>query len=201
MATVLEFTTEEQRSVVLFLWARGLNAKDIHKEMFPVYGGMCLSFKMVHIWVEKRDKRFANDEEVETEVRKWLRQQLKDFCCGFRRIGKAMKRISAGGGYVQKYVFFLGPNSTYFIRFISVTYLLTLVYEMKVYCRFEVSCSGFERYLRQVSAIIKSSAISLSSKQVIMPYKAPTASYPFRFLSYDNWRVSSATNFIEQSVL
>jgi hypothetical protein len=33
MATVLEeYTTEEQRSVVLFfLWAKGLNAKDIHK--------------------------------------------------------------------------------------------------------------------------------------------------------------------------
>jgi hypothetical protein len=32
MATVLEeCTTEEQRSVVLFLWAKGLKAKDIHK--------------------------------------------------------------------------------------------------------------------------------------------------------------------------
>jgi hypothetical protein len=37
MATVLEgFTTEEQRSVVRFLWAKGLNTNDIHKEMFPV---------------------------------------------------------------------------------------------------------------------------------------------------------------------
>jgi hypothetical protein len=26
-----EYTTEEQLSVVLFLWAKGLNAKDIHK--------------------------------------------------------------------------------------------------------------------------------------------------------------------------
>jgi hypothetical protein len=39
MATVLECTEEEQRSVVCFLWVKGLNAKDIHKEMFPVYGG------------------------------------------------------------------------------------------------------------------------------------------------------------------
>jgi hypothetical protein len=32
MATVLEvFTTEEQRSVVRFLWAKELNAEDIHK--------------------------------------------------------------------------------------------------------------------------------------------------------------------------
>jgi hypothetical protein len=53
MATVLEYTTEEQRSVVRFLWARGLNAKHVHKEMFPVYGGKCLSRKAVHNWVEK----------------------------------------------------------------------------------------------------------------------------------------------------
>jgi hypothetical protein len=38
MMTVLECSTEEQRSVVTFSWAKGLNAKDIHKEMFPVYG-------------------------------------------------------------------------------------------------------------------------------------------------------------------
>jgi hypothetical protein len=34
--------TEEQCSVVRFLWAKGLNAKDIHEEMFPIYGGKCL---------------------------------------------------------------------------------------------------------------------------------------------------------------
>jgi hypothetical protein len=32
MATMLEeCTTEEQRSVVRFLWAKGCNVKDIHK--------------------------------------------------------------------------------------------------------------------------------------------------------------------------
>jgi hypothetical protein len=34
--------------------------KDINKEMFPVYGGKCLSRKAVHKWIEKL---FA-DEEV-----------------------------------------------------------------------------------------------------------------------------------------
>jgi hypothetical protein len=61
--------------------------KNIHKEMFSVYGGKCLSHKAVHKWVEKCGKRFADDEEVEMEVWKWLRQQSKD--CGFRRTGKA----------------------------------------------------------------------------------------------------------------
>jgi hypothetical protein len=46
--TVLEaHTTEEQCSVICFLWAKGLNAKDIHKEKFPVYGGKCLSLEAV----------------------------------------------------------------------------------------------------------------------------------------------------------
>jgi hypothetical protein len=44
-------TTEEQTSVVLFLWAKGLNAKDIKKEMFPLYSGKRLSRKAVHNWV------------------------------------------------------------------------------------------------------------------------------------------------------
>jgi hypothetical protein len=53
MATVLGCTTEEQSSFGRFLWARGLNAKDIHNEMFPVYSGKCLSHKAVHNWFEK----------------------------------------------------------------------------------------------------------------------------------------------------
>jgi hypothetical protein len=52
MATYLEeCNIEEQRSVVPFLWAKRLYAKHIHKEMFPVYGGKCLSRKTVHNWV------------------------------------------------------------------------------------------------------------------------------------------------------
>jgi hypothetical protein len=48
MGTVLEeYTTEKQSSAVCFLWAKELNAKDIHKEMFGM-GTIC------------RVKRFAN---------------------------------------------------------------------------------------------------------------------------------------------
>jgi hypothetical protein len=80
MTTVLEeCTTEEQRSVVRFTWAKGLNAKNFHKEMFPVYGGKCLLRKTVHNWATKRRKRFVDDEEVEMGMQKWLRQQSKDF--------------------------------------------------------------------------------------------------------------------------
>jgi hypothetical protein len=47
MATVFEMcTTEEQLSIVRLLWAVVLNAKkNIHKEMYPLYGGKCLSLK------------------------------------------------------------------------------------------------------------------------------------------------------------
>jgi transposase len=54
MAIMLEdCTVEEQRSVLRFLWAKGLNAKDIHKEMFSVCDGKCLSRKAAHKWVQK----------------------------------------------------------------------------------------------------------------------------------------------------
>jgi hypothetical protein len=38
---------------VCFLRAKGLNAEDIHEEMFPSYDGKCLSHKAVANWVEK----------------------------------------------------------------------------------------------------------------------------------------------------
>jgi len=35
-------TTIEQRGVVRFLWAKDMAAKDIHKEMLPMYDEHCL---------------------------------------------------------------------------------------------------------------------------------------------------------------
>jgi transposase len=46
-------TTREQRGVVRFLWAKGMAAKDIHKEMLPLYSEYCLSRQAVHNWVQK----------------------------------------------------------------------------------------------------------------------------------------------------
>jgi hypothetical protein len=50
------------------------------------------------------DKRFADDEEVQTEVRKWLRQQSKNFyAAGFDSLVKRCdKCINVDGGYVEK---------------------------------------------------------------------------------------------------
>jgi hypothetical protein len=58
MATVFEqCSTEKKRSVVRFLLAKGLREKEIHKEIFPVYGGKCLSRKAVHNSVEEFSRR------------------------------------------------------------------------------------------------------------------------------------------------
>jgi transposase len=95
MVTVLEkYTIEEQRSIVHFQWAKGLNAKNIHEEMCPIYGGKCLSRKTVHSWVDKfsqgrskaADAARQGAEVAETKVKRLLR-------CGFRRTGKAMGQV------------------------------------------------------------------------------------------------------------
>jgi hypothetical protein len=105
MATVLEeYTTEEQCSVVCFLWAKGLHAKDIHKEMFPVYDGKFLSCKAVENWVEKFSQKRSKVADDARPARKWLRQQSKDlYAARFDALVKRWdKCINVGGGYVDK---------------------------------------------------------------------------------------------------
>jgi hypothetical protein len=78
---------------------KGPHAKDIHKEMFPVYGGKCLERKAVHICVAnvslmtKRLKRRCGSGE--TTGRRLL----------FRGFDSLVKRwdkcISVCGGYVE----------------------------------------------------------------------------------------------------
>ena len=46
-------TMIEQRGAVLFLWAKDRAAKDIHKEVLPMYGEHCLSRQADHNWVQK----------------------------------------------------------------------------------------------------------------------------------------------------
>jgi hypothetical protein len=101
MATVLEaYTTEEQHSLCVFC-----GQKD---SMQRIFIKKCFLFRVESICRVKRfslgGKRFADDEEVETEVRNWLRQQSKDFCAvGFDALLKRWDRcINVGGGYVKK---------------------------------------------------------------------------------------------------
>jgi hypothetical protein len=84
MATVLEeYITEEQCSVVLSVCGQ----KD---SMQRIFIKKCFIFTVVSVCCVNRfttgsrncqlgGKLFADDEEVETEAREWLRQQTKDF--------------------------------------------------------------------------------------------------------------------------
>jgi hypothetical protein len=74
-----------QRSIVRFVWSKGLNAKNLHKEMFPVYGEKCLSRKAVHNCFEKftqgrqkaaYDARSVRPVETATEATVQLVEEL-----------------------------------------------------------------------------------------------------------------------------
>jgi hypothetical protein len=70
-------TKIEQRGVVRFLWAKNMKAKDIHKEMLPMYGGHCLSRQAVHNWVQKFSEGRTSIEDEHRVGRITFRQQPK----------------------------------------------------------------------------------------------------------------------------
>jgi hypothetical protein len=75
--------------VYFLFWGKGLNSKDIHKDMFPVYGGKCLSRKAVHNWVEKFSQGLSKVADDARPRRRSLRQQSKDFyAAGFDELAK-----------------------------------------------------------------------------------------------------------------
>ena len=80
-------TMIEQRGVVRFLWARDMAAKDIHKEMLPMYG-----------------ERFPDDDAAERAVCVWFRQQPQEFyAAGFQGLVKWWdKCLNLYGDYVEK---------------------------------------------------------------------------------------------------
>jgi hypothetical protein len=109
-----------------FLWAKGPNAKDMNKEMFPVYGGMCLSRKAVHNWV-------ANVSMMTKKFKRrcrsgWDNSQKDFYAAGFDALIKRRdKCIKVGGRYVEKYIFSLNFKCyLFYVLYPSVTHLLTL---------------------------------------------------------------------------
>jgi hypothetical protein len=68
------------------------------------------------------------NEEVETEMRKWLRQQSKILvCCGFRRTGKAMGQAYQCCWRIRREinVFFFQFRISHILRYISICDLFT----------------------------------------------------------------------------
>jgi hypothetical protein len=94
------FTTEEQRSIVTFCGQKDSMQRIFIKKCFLfTVGSVC------------RVKRFTSgsrnslkDEEIETEMRRWLRQQSNDFYdAGFDALVKRWEKcINVAGGYVEK---------------------------------------------------------------------------------------------------
>jgi hypothetical protein len=84
-----------------FFWAKGLNTKDIHKEMFPVYGGGC-RIKRFTTGSKNFFKDVRKSQIMPDQVWKFLRQQSKDYlAAGFDALVKRWdKCINVGGGYV-----------------------------------------------------------------------------------------------------
>jgi hypothetical protein len=84
------------------LWAIGLNAKDIHKEMLPDYGGKCLSRKAVHNWVKKFSQgspKVADNALLGAEVA----ETTDNYVAGFDARAKRWDKCTDdGGGYVEK---------------------------------------------------------------------------------------------------
>jgi hypothetical protein len=105
MATVFDgYTTEERRSVVRFLWAKGLNTKVIHKDIFLFTVGSVCRVKRFTTGSRNSLKDTRKSQMMPEQVRKWLKQQSKDFyTSGFDALVKRWNTcINVGGGYVEK---------------------------------------------------------------------------------------------------
>jgi hypothetical protein len=81
--------------------------------MQRIFIEICVLFTVGRVCRVKRfitgQENFADDEEIETEVRKWLRQQSEDFhAAGFDAalVKRREKCIRVCGGYVEKNIFF-----------------------------------------------------------------------------------------------
>ena len=97
-------TTIEQRGVVRFSWAEDMAAKDIHKEMLPMYGEHCPSHQVVHNWVQKFSKGRTSIEDEHRVGRITFRHKPKEFfAAGFQGLVKWWdKCLNLYGDYVEK---------------------------------------------------------------------------------------------------
>jgi hypothetical protein len=149
MATVLEvYTAEEQYSVLRSFMGKRLNAQDIHKEMFHVYGGKCFHVKRFTSESRNSLKKFdarPNAEGAETTVKRLL-------CCGFRCTGKAMgqvykcwwticREINVLSRFEYHMLYVLYPFVTYFLTLaciykLSASIYFCLLFYVKLKCRF-----------------------------------------------------------------
>jgi hypothetical protein len=125
-----------------FLWAKGLNAKDIHIEIVPVHGGKCLSRKAVHNWVAnvslmtKRLKRRCESG--------WGNSWEDFYSAGFDALVKRWdKCMNVGGGYFAKLMFFIQVTCFVFHIHLWPIYWFSLVSnEISNFSMWRSACSS-----------------------------------------------------------
>ena len=96
-------TVEEQRSVIRFLWSKGVKPSEINKRMkfsmapsdFHLFGPMKEHF---------RGQKFADDDEVMEAVQSWLKAKPKSFFLeGIRKlVDRWTNCVTKQGDYVDK---------------------------------------------------------------------------------------------------
>jgi hypothetical protein len=131
MATVLEeCNTEEHRYGVhfFFLWAKGFNAKDIHRCFMFTAGSVC-RIKWFTYWVKTFSHghlKIADDARLGVKVAETTVKRL--LYCGFRRTGKAMGQVYQCWWRIcqETNAFSKFEYHTFYILYPFVTYLLTL---------------------------------------------------------------------------
>jgi len=84
---------------LLVLWAKGLNANEIHSEMHPVYGDKCF-------WADEENARWAEiciRYRSVSVVRQWLGQQPASFfASGIQKlVDRWDKCLNELGQYVE----------------------------------------------------------------------------------------------------
>jgi hypothetical protein len=89
---------------VRFLWAKNMEAKDIHKEMLPMYGEHCLPRQAVHNWLLKFSKGRTSIADEHRVGRITFRQQSNEFfAAGFQGLVKRWdKCLNLYEDYVEK---------------------------------------------------------------------------------------------------
>jgi hypothetical protein len=93
-------TTIEQYGVVRFLWAKNMEAKDIRKEMLPMYNEHCLSRQAIHNWVLRFSEGQTSIEDehragwpVPTATKRILCRRFPGTCETVGQVFKFVRRL------------------------------------------------------------------------------------------------------------
>jgi len=69
--------TNEQHAIIVFLWAKKINANQIHFEIHPIYGDKCITKRTVYVWCNKMPdgQKFVSYNKVQSVILQWHGQQ------------------------------------------------------------------------------------------------------------------------------